>query len=311
MTADEHGNIVSSDQTGIVDRYTFRPKLVVKGEVGQQITGVKFEGRSTPYGPDLFVEGSHFLLALYRPYGPNRLIGTGRASTFFQSESSDQWRFGSMSQLPVLPSGNYSTIGTSSLERLAGVLVQAYELEPDPVHLLVIEMIMQRIQNRDALLLEFAPFYSATLEPRFLQVAGENPERKSRVLKTSAYITGDAGYQRFWQFFDEFDATTDPQARVWIDIPLKPDDTPRLSALIRNARTAAGRAAAIRALVHRASEEQKDIFISLLNDSNQQVRVAALLWLDQIQSDPRFKVKRVNRDTIANEDELIRYWQGR
>lgn len=26
---------------------------------------------------------------------------------------------------------------------------------------------------------------------------------------------------------------------------------------------------------------------------------------------PRHKVKRVNRDTIANEEELIRYWQGR
>jgi hypothetical protein len=255
--------------------------------------------------------GTYYLIPLRQPVGPNRLLVARQPGDYFRAESPDQLGMPPLQSLHQLPAGEYTNLGSTAFERVSEVLARAYERSLNDVHLRLFEDIVPRHPALLTILPEYAEFYSSALEPRLLAAAAENPEQKSRVLKTSAYITGEAGYQRFWQFFDEFDATTDPQARVWIDIPLEPDDTPRLMALIRNARTAAARAAAIRALIHRASEEQKDIFIPLLNDPNQQVRVAALLWLDQIQTDPRYKVKRVNRDTIANEDELIRYWQGR
>lgn len=39
--------------------------------------------------------------------------------------------------------------------------------------------------------------------------------------------------------------------------------------------------------------------------------VAALIWLDRLQTDPKHRVIRAGRDAIANEAELIRYWHGR
>ncbi len=311
VTADDNGNIIETIRTGTVDRHIFRPKLIVKGEVGQQITGVKFEGRSTPYGPDLFSKDMLYLMALYRPFGANRLLGTGGGGIFFRCESSDQWRFGTPSQVPTLPLGDYAAVGATPHERVSAVLVQAYEHDPKAVFVVGLEFSAQRHPARAEILPEYASFYLSTLEPRLLQVAGEDPERKSQVLKTSAVITGDPGYRRFWEFLHHFDATAEPDATVWLAIPARNADASKLMDLARNARTAAARAAATRALIRQASEERKDFFISLLSDPNQQVRVAALLWLDELQPAPNLRVKRTSRDVIENEEELIRYWQGR
>jgi len=312
VSADENGNLTETIRNGRVDRQVFRPKLVIKGEIGQQITGVAFESRSTPYGPDLFSKDTLYLLALYRPFGPNRLIGTGAAGTFFVSESSDQWKFGTPSQAPSLPVGNYTLIGTTPHERASAVLAQAYAFDPKPIFVSALRYFAPRHPTQIKIFPEYASFYVSTIEPRLLQLGGENPERKSLILTTTAIITGEPGYQKFWEFFDHFDATHDPEETVWIEIPLRSREFPKLLGIIRNARTSAARAAAIRASSNYITEENKDIFVAQLSDPNRQVRVAALIALDQIYPHPdvRFRVKRAGRDAIENEEELIRFWRG-
>lgn len=308
----DNGNIIRSGEYGDVVRRKFVVHLTMKGSsLPTSTTCLDFVG-TVKMGYATATTGTYYLIPLRQPVAPNRLLVARKPDDYYQSESRDQWGMPPLQSLHQLPAGEYTNLGSTPFERVGGVLAQAYERSLNAAHLRLLEDIVPRHPALLTILPEYAEFYSSSLEPRLLVAAGENPEQKSHVLRTAAIITGEQGYQRFWTFISDFDATADPAVVVWIEMGVfKPDDVQRLMNLARIARTAAVRAAAIRALIHRASEEQRDIFISLLNDSNQQVRVAALLWLDQIQTDPRYKVKRVNRDTIANEEELIRYWQGR
>jgi hypothetical protein len=315
------GNVSPTEELGFAFRYRFTPKLVMYGEApAGMITALVYSSTSLGSSTSFWPSENYCILAMVRPFGPERLFGTGGPSVFFQSESADQWKIANLREMPTVPAGQYTNIGATPHERYAGVLIQAYERDPKPIYLQWLERSIPRHPTLPHVIPEYAAFDSSTFEPRLFAAAGDNVERKARVYKTSAIVTGEPGYRKFWEFFDEFDATHDTQETVWIEIPTRSGELTKLMNIIRNARTAAAKASAIRATMNHASEERKDFFISLLSDPNQQVRVAALLWLDELQSDPNFRalqpapnlrVKRTSRDVIENEEELIRYWQGR
>lgn len=304
---DAAGNTSPTEYSGFAFRSIFAPRLILKGEVPPgSVTVVNYSSSSRmlpSYG-----EGQYYLFALNLPYGPNRLLGMGFSDVFFQAESADQWKVANLRHVTTIPEHQYINLGDTAHERYAGVLVQAYERDPKPVYLQQIENSIPRSFG-EPIPADYSAFYINTLKPRLIAAAGDNIERKARILKTEALITGEPGFQKFWEFFDHFDATHDPEETVWIEIPLRhSSDIPRLFEIIRSARTSAARAAAIRSC--QVTDENKDIFIGQLSDPNRQVRVAALIKLDQIQLNPQYRIKRAGRDAIENEEELIRFWRG-
>lgn len=308
FTVDAAGSVSPTEDSGFAFRSIFARRLTLKGEVplgSMTLLNYSSSSRELPS----YLEGRYYLFALNLPYSPNRLLGMGSSDVFFQAESADQWKVANLREVPTIPAGDYSNLGDSPHKRYAGVLVQAYERDPKPVYLQQIESSIPRYSDNITIPPDYVEFYINTLKPRLIAAAGDNIERKARILKTEALITKEPGYQKFWEFFDHFDATHDPEETVWIEIPIRNSgDIPRLFEIIRSARTSAARAAAIRSCP--ITDENKDIFIGQLSDPNRQVRVAALIKLDQIQLNPQYRVKRAGRDAIANEEELIRFWRG-
>jgi hypothetical protein len=298
-----------------VFRHRFDVVLNVVGQTPQTVVVLE-DATLTPHYHGMFIgDGELYLLFLYRPGPNNRIRIAGSASGFF-AESQSQYYIGTP-QGVSLNEGTYTVIGQTHVEKYVGIIYQSYLHGPSRSGTGTIGAVAPEGRWEEGQWVcrpgmdgpGWMDFYTNTIEPGLLQVAGDDKRLKLAVLGCSVRSGRIQRISEWKALIAEIDATW-PDLDDWgLPFNLRSyDEDPMYLISLFTARLPALRSEAVEKLP--VNIAQKDYVIQLLYDPHNRVRYHAIQWLYRLQIPGAPQPKWGGGYTVENEQEIIQYWTG-